>query len=520
MSKVALQWNDYRYFPYERMLGRLEVEALFGAKPEERDGLLEVDGPANAAVLAQRLTYFKGMVTAHGTTVPDQVKLEASGNGNGSSWDPRHEPVPSLRRQVTRYSAHGLHEYRGKFNPQVVRAVGNLVQLQPKQWVLDPFCGSGTTLLEAAHIGWNAVGMDINPLGAAIANSKLSLFRTSGDLLLRESEALAERLGHPAVGADWRKNLPEPEYLEKWFPEKVLRQLRAILLAVDGVRPRYLQGVFKVILSDICRDVSLQDPGDLRIRRRKDAADNYPAIEMFLSALQTKTRSVVRSRMHVRPKRGTRQQALVSDIRNASGPLLDFLARYDQRTFDAAITSPPYATAMPYLDTQRLSLVLLGLIAAGDLYQDEKKLIGSREIREKERIGLESELQKNNAKLPEGVSSFCQEILRLADDDQHGFRRRNVPALAYKYFVDMAQMFSVVKRVIRKKGHYALLVGRNATTLRGNRIEIDTPQLLAEVAESRGWAVENMLSFETYQRYDVHQNNSIREEVLLVLKNR
>jgi hypothetical protein len=90
--------------------------------------------------------------------------------------------------------------------------------------------------------------------------------------------------------------------------------------------------------------------------------------------------------------------------------------------------------------------------------------------------------------------------------------------LVYKYLADMAEMFASVRTVIKPKGRYALLVGRNATTLRGDEILIDTPKLLAEIAESRGWQVEEMLSFETYRRYDVHQSNSIREEVLVVLR--
>jgi len=72
--------------------------------------------------------------------------------------------------------------------------------------------------------------------------------------------------------------------------------------------------------------------------------------------------------------------------------------------------------------------------------------------------------------------------------------------------------------VIRPKGRYALLVGRNSTVLRGQEVLIDTPELLATVAESRGWHVEETLSFDTYHRYDLHQNNSIREEVLVILR--
>src|SRR5262245_11279186 len=181
---LRLLWHDYRYFPYERMLAEREARQLFGVEPEKVDGGLLVD---SRRAVGDRLTYVKAVQNGESMVVPDQANLEAS--GNGSAWG----PVPSLRRQSTRYSAHGLHEYRGKFNPQVVRAIGNLLGLEPGDRVLDPFCGSGTTLLEAAHIGWNAVGVDLNPLGVLIANAKLAAFNASPATLSREADALAAR---------------------------------------------------------------------------------------------------------------------------------------------------------------------------------------------------------------------------------------------------------------------------------------------------------------------------------------
>ena len=432
----------------------------------------------------------------------------------------RSSPSQPCNRQVTRYSAHGLHEYRGKFNPQVVRAIGNILKWEPAQWVLDPFCGSGTTLLEATHIGWNAIGTDMNPLAVLIANAKLTAFNTPPALLAQECEALSDRLAAASNRADWKDHLPEPDYLAKWFPEKVLRQLREILFAIRETRPKPLQDVFRVILSDICREVSLQDPGDLRIRRRKDPADNYPAMEMFLASLRVKIGSIIRARKTIHPKSGTLQLALVADTRDSVGEVKVLLREHGRKVFDGAITSPPYSTAMPYLDTQRLSLALLGLIPAKDLRIDEKKLIGNREILDKDRLFLELQLRSNTAGLPEGVIKFCKHLLEVADHKTHGFRRRNVPALVYKYLTDMDQMFKSVRMLIRKGGSYALLVGKNTTTLRGEKIQIETPQLLADVAVSRGWLVEEKLSFETYQRFDMHRSNSIREEVLLILRNK
>lgn len=516
---VKLLWHDYRYFPYEQRLAEREARLLFGCDPGEAADGLVVEGTLSSPDLASRLTYFKAAQNGVSFVVPDQAKLEASGNGNGSAWDSTKQPIPALRRQSTRYSAHGLHEYRGKFNPQVVRAIGNLMGLNPGSWVLDPFCGSGTALLESAHIGWNSIGTDINPLGVLIANAKITAFNASPSILRREAAAIAERLSDPLSGEDWRDHLPEPDYLEAWFPPAVLRQLRAILVAIDGVKPKTLIDVFRVVLSDICREVSMQDPGDLRIRRRKNPADNYPATELFLDALRARIDAVVRAGQHIQPKTGTTQLAVFGDTREAAVAVRALLQNRGLAGFDAAITSPPYATAMPYLDTQRLSLSLLGLINSRELRSGEKRLIGNREISEKERIKLEKELRENATDLPENVIAFCHKLLELAGHRSHGFRRRNVPALVYKYLADMSSMFISVREVIKPGGQYGLLVGPNTTTLQGEEIAIDTPQLLADIAVSRGWEALEMIPFDTYHRYDVHQSNSIRAEVLILLRN-
>ena len=515
---VRLLWHDYRYFPYERGLAKREARALFGRAPQEDPDGLALQGACECEDAPSRLTYFKAALAGQVLVVPDQAKLEATGNGNGSAWEPARQPIPSLHRQCTRYSAHGLHEYRGKFNPQVVRAIGNLLRLEPGAWVLDPFCGSGTTLLEAAHIGWNGLGVDINPLAVLIANAKIAAFNASPDEFDRECEALAKRHDAAVDGLDCQEHLPEHGYLQKWFPLPVLRKLNAILHAITSTRPAPLQDVFRVILSDIIRDVSFQDHADLRIRRRKDPAQDYPAVELFLETLRAKVASVVRARKHIQPKEGAIQYAIFGDTRDIYSVTWPVTARRRFQAFDAAITSPPYATAMPYLDTQRLSLAILGLIESRELRHGEKRLIGNREIQDNERLYLEEELRTNAAQLPENASRFCRHLLALADDPKHGFRRRNVPALTYKYLADMGSMFASTHRVIKAGGGYALLVGRNSTTLKGKQVLIDTPALLADVAQSRGWRLEETLTFETYHRYDVHQSNSIREEALIILR--
>jgi SAM-dependent methyltransferase len=528
--KLDFYWHSYKYLPYERTLAHRELETLFGQQPTPWQHGLSIAGSNGWASHAARTTYFREVVAENGQRiVPLQAVLEASTN-DGQESLPGMRGSPALRRQSTRYSAHGMHEYRGKFNPQIVRAIGNLVGLKPGDWVLDPFCGSGTTLLEAAHIGWNAVGVDINPLGLEVARAKLAALCISEAELVAHSSILQQRLSQYTKhipfdmalnneqirrlgGPEWGNYLPNLDYLRGWFTESVLAQLIVILTEVDSIPLQEVRLIFRVVLSDVLREVSLQDPDDLRIRRRKSPLENAPVIPLFLNTMTSRVGTILKARRLLSVPVAS-QSVILGDIREDAALVK---RAYPRQRFDAAITSPPYVTALPYIDTQRLSLAALGLIDAAAIRTTEKRLIGNREITDQERQRLEAALQSNADHLPQDCWLLCRRMSAAVDKSQDGFRRRNMPALTYQYCRDMARMFRQVRQLLRANAPFVLIVGCNKTRLGGQEFIIDTPRLLTSLAAQHGFDLDEALELNTYQRFDVHQANSIRSETMLIL---
>lgn len=526
MSEVELRLHDYRYLPYEERLAELEVERLLGEKPERVNGSLHVNTPNGIDIhTLQRLTYFRE-ISAKGkkTLTPQQAHLEAS--------DSKHGDPTKLRRQHTRYSAHGLHEYRGKFNPQMVRAVTNLLGLRTGDSIWDPFCGSGTVLLEARHQEFNALGVDLNPLAIAIANSKLAAIQADPESLKSTAEAVVEGIsertrnltdGIPsredieeAVGQDWMERLPNAEYLTSWFPVPVLAQLTAIVDTIDEVAPISIQGIFRIIASDILRTVSWQDPGDLRVRRRKNPAPNYPAARAFVLTLGPRISSVLNAQEHV-PTDTKWQSAFLGNSGDTA--LLGELAQeFLQKGVDCVISSPPYATALPYIDTQRLSIAFLGLADAREIRDLDSSLVGSREIQTRERHDLEGAIESNSAGVAEEVWELCKELKQAYDPEGDGFRRRNTPAVVYRYFAGMTRVMAETERHLREGGQLAFIIGPNKTTLGGREFLIDTPSLLAATGTHVGLQLSEIHELNAYTRYDAHSRNSIREERLLLMR--
>ncbi|MGD0423082.1 MAG: DNA methyltransferase [Candidatus Bathyarchaeia archaeon] len=512
----VFEWHPYRYFPYERRLGYKELEALTKAKPFfTRSGLI-VPLPTKWRKLATKTTYFSRIVPERGNPViPRQALLElaecritSSVNGLG------------LTRQSTRYSAHGIHEYKGKFNPQIVRSVANLLNLKEGDWVFDPFCGCGTTLLEAAHNGWNALGMDLNPLGVLITQAKIASMRISPTALERAVTTINQRLSKRVSNEPRQSQLDDASlsYLSKWFTRPVLDQLTSINYAIDQLEQEQAPLIFRVVLSDLVRGVSLQDPTDLRIRRRKTPLPRtLDVVSLYLKVLERRVKSIVATRRYVTNVKSC-QDAMLGDSRECA-KYLESHSALRNRKFDAAITSPPYATALPYIDTERLSLILLGLVRPSELANTERELIGSREIGERERVELEAKLTDNDPNLPMSCLRTCRNLLEALDKTSDGFRRRNVPSLLYKYLCDMKAVFGQVKSMVLPHGYFALVVGRNRTRLGGREYLIDTPVFLAEISKQIGFGKVLWEELDTYPRYDRHRLNSIRSEVLLVLSN-
>jgi site-specific DNA-methyltransferase (cytosine-N4-specific) len=533
METLLLQWNAYRYFPYERELAKREVQSLLGASPEEENGGLRIPKNGFSMKTLDRLTYFRRIDLPNGEKrIPDQTRLELSAYRKYVKLDDNQ----CHSRQSTRYSAHGLHEYRGKFNPQIVRAIGNIIGLPSGAWVLDPFCGSGTTLLECAHIGWNAIGIDLNPLGVFISNAKVQAVRSSAKQLLDLSRKLGENLSEVAKGLDyevpwneqqvalvagpgWPEIIPNYQYLRRWFSLSVLSQFAAILQYIRTYVDPSLAPVFHVILSDLVRENSLQEPADLRIRRRKAPAPNYPVIPSFIRAVENRF-TTISTALHEAHLPIGYQQAFVGDSRSSLEWILRQSSILKGQIFDCAITSPPYATALPYIDTQRLSLCLLGLIPSSEVAQLDRQMIGTRELLESKRKALEISIkQADGQELPESVLELCQYMLKLAALPGNGFRRRNMPALVYTYCSDMAQVLKSVKSVLRSSGVFALVVGRNRTTLGGEPVLIDTPKLIADIGVHNGWQIRDVIELNTYARFDMHRKNSITTETLILLEN-
>ena len=173
--------------PFERILAIKELESLTWAQVDsasESDSGLTIDTEFAAEDIAARLTYWERVwnkgnpLDCHYTR---QVRNEATtymfrnGVALGALGDalPFQDEVPLPSRRNLRYGPHGIHEYRGKFFPQLVRSLLNISGFGPESICLDPMCGSGTTGKMALVHGRRFIGVDISAEYIAIAKERI-----------------------------------------------------------------------------------------------------------------------------------------------------------------------------------------------------------------------------------------------------------------------------------------------------------------------------------------------------------
>ena len=527
MSGLTCRIKDYIQ-PFERQLALKELRVLTKSPvvpvngDETTASTFVVRGSHDSGMLCAALTYWHSVGAPEELTLQvrrEATSLTANGSvvgadgGNGGATLPLQLP----RRRCLRYATHGLHEYRGKFFPQLVRALINISRTPEDGIVLDPMCGSGTTLVETLLAGRCAFGLDINPLSVFVAGVKCRALAMSPTSLADGFEMLNAALhgtGQPAERS-YFATLParDQDYLERWFAAQALDELDAIHAAIQRLETKDLRDFYSVCLSNIIRKASWQKDDDLRVRREVRDVAKGEVVAHFLDQARRSTRLLTpfladRGQMVL-----DSHSILETDARLAADAVPELAGKVD-----TIITSPPYATALPYLDTDRLSLIYLGLLPREQHRSRDNLMIGNREVTTRVRAEYWDYYQANKDLLPETTCALIDEVDRRNKSHSVGFRRRNLPALLAKYFFDMKDVLQQMALLLRTGGFAFVVVGNNRTTAGGSLVEISTADHLRTIAEDVGFKATGDQEMEMLPSRDIFRRNAVPSERILALR--
>lgn len=262
------------------------------------------------------------------------------------SWAEHELP----QRERTKH-VHRLHPYLGKFVPQLVEIfLGRY--FHAGQWILDPFAGSGTTLVECSTAGLNSAGSDISEFNVLLTRVKT---RTWDPCAVERD--LCDALGR--LGSDDPVEPAESsEYLTTWFHPQALEQL----IAYRQILADYPESsdLMRVVLSRAARSARLtthfnldfpKDPQIGPYACHKHHRTCTPTQESYKFLRSYTLDTVKRIAEYARLRSDAEAVVLHADSR-----LVDYGAE-----FDGLITSPPYPGRIDYHEQHRYSFELLGL---------------------------------------------------------------------------------------------------------------------------------------------------------------
>ncbi len=264
---------------------------------------------------------------------------------------------------ATRAHVHGFHTYPARLHPVTARVLIEGL-CAPGGSVLDPFCGSGTVLIEARLLGRRAVGSDANPLAARLAALKATGMQKA------ERRALVDAATHISAHADERRKTkagPARKYGRAdrdWFDIHVLLELDGLRDGIKRVPPGALRNALGLVLSSILVKVSRQ-PGDTsRARVPTRIAAGYPS-RLFRKRAEELARQLAEYEALL-PERAKSARVNEADARR--------LSQLKPSTIDLVVTSPPYPGVYDYLEHHSGRIRWLGLDARG--FRDRE--MGSR----------------------------------------------------------------------------------------------------------------------------------------------
>ena len=326
-------------------------------------------------------------------------------------------PELSKRNRATHY----IHKYPAKLIPHIPNYLINKYT-QEKDMILDPFCGSGTTLLESILCNRHAFGIELNPIGRLISQVKttpLNIVELKD--VSHDCYELIKDCTNPII--------PEFENRDLWFTKKTQKELAKIKSSIDALcTTDDIRNFFLVCFSSIIFKVSNAEPRDIMPKLSKNPIQ-HNVLNEFLRQLDFNIARITELE-NVKTK---------SRLIGENAKKINLNCRVNM-----IITSPPYLSAMQYFRTTKLEYYWL---RNGEVKQYRE--LARQSIHGELSSGVYKKLQFIN--IPE-IDNFILKIYKKSP--QYGLK-------VSMYFSEMNKILQKLFGVLHNDGYLAMIIGNS-----------------------------------------------------------
>ena len=411
-------------------------------------------------------------------------------------------------------AVHDWYRFVLSFPPHLVRNYLKRLRVRSSDTVLDPFCGTGTTLVECKKLGIASVGIESNPMAYFASSVKVNwaghhtaLLGYAEDVAAssrRALDSIGDHNGHPMFVGNESQRTPLRELppsqskllLKDSISPMPLHKTLVLLDAIDAHGDGRLRQYGRIALANaLARRIgNLKFGPEVGVGQIKDDA---PVVDTWLETV----RGIAKDLMTVEDRAGAPARVLDADSRSVNRVL-------EPNSIDAVITSPPYPNEKDYTRTTRLESVILGLI------RDRRDLrwLKQRLVRSNTRSVYKTDTDDREVSERTDIQSIAQSIERRRVElgKTSGFERL-YPRVTQLYFGGMVRHLASLRSALRPGARLAYVVGDQASYL---RVMIRTGQILGDIASSLGYRVTDVDLFRT--RLSTATGEHLREEVVLL----
>lgn len=360
-----------------------------------------------------------------------------------TSWD--------FRGANTKMHTHCFHSYPAMMIPQVA---GRLIDEYGKnaKLLFDPYCGTGTSLVEANLRGINAIGTDLNPLARLISKAKTT------PLPLDKIDTYIEQFRTYIVNPE-PVEIPKFKNIDYWFSKEVKRKLAIVKSFITKISGENIANFFKVAFSETVRESSWTRNGEFKLFRmpeKKMVQFNPDVFAMMNNKLYRNRRGL---ESFMKDKKRDDAWSKIYDF-NTVDEIPEDVFR-DQLP-DIIVTSPPYGdshTTVAYGQFSRLSSQWLGFKNANKV---DRILMGGRP-KNKEIMFEYDELNKIIKEIKTKDPKRAKEVVSFYDDYRKSIKH--------------------VAKIIKKGGYACYVVGNR----RAKGITLPTDAITRKFFEINGF---------------------------------
>lgn len=378
--------------------------------------------------------------------------------------------------------------------------------VKPGDLVLDPFCGSGTTLVECMKVGVDSIGIDANPSSCFSARVKTN-WHLNPDRLLDLTHEVERTVPRYLARVTAYESDPTYKYLDqtgmlarKWISRKPLRKAIAIKKSIERLRTSsaYRNAMMLALISEVVHGASNVKFGpELYCSRVKRDAKVLAGFKSRISAMLNDLRMVSKvSFGSARVFRG--------DSRKGS----TFAQTCQKGSIASVICSPPYPTEHDYTRNSRLELAFLEEVVDLESLRAIKKAMIRSHTKGIYAGDDDESLVQNNSRIDRLVSALEPKIQAKT----YGFARL-YPKVLREYFGGMKRHFKSIKPFLIPGANCAYVVGDQSSYL---QVHVPTATILSHIAEEIGFQTVEIKHWRS--RWSTTTSREVHEHIL-ILKN-